>query len=571
MGELDLNHVMEKRIAILGGSTTNDIKDILELFLLNNGIKPIFYQSEYNQYYQDAMFPGEELRGFAPEIVFIHTTNRNITGYPKLTDSPEDVAELLSREYAQFESMWEQLFRLYHCTIIQNNFEYPYYRLLGNMEQSDIHGKVNYINRLNERFNQYAREHENFLIHDIQYLSAMYGLERWSDPFYWHMYKYALCVPAIPKFAFSLANMIKALLGKNKKAFALDLDCTLWGGIVGDDGVENLELGQETSVGQAYIAFQEYLKEHRQLGVLLNVVSKNEEENALAGLNHEAGILKPEDFISIKANWEPKDRNLVQIAQDLSLLPESFVFVDDNPAEREIVRTSIPGAAIPEMTKVEYYIRDIDRCGYFEATTLSGDDLKRTRMYEENARRSKLEATFTDYHDYLLSLEMQGTIRAFEPIYLARIAQLTNKSNQFNLTTRRYTQNEIAEFMENPRYITLYGKLADKFGDNGVVSVVIGEKQGGTLHILLWLMSCRVLKRDMEYAMLDNLVGKAKEAGIKEIVGYYYKTAKNAMVQNFYESMGFELSKEEENGDKTYLYRVPDTYQMKNDVIEVNQ
>ena len=571
LNELDESNMIEKRIAILGGSTTNDIKVVLELFLLNYGIKPLFYESEYNQYYEDAMFPGEELKTFAPEIVFIHTSNRNISSYPRLTDTAEEIEQLLQAEYSRFEGMWEQLHQLYPCTIIQNNFEYPAYRLLGNLEQSDIHGKVNYINRLNEKFNGYAREHEYFLIHDIHYLSAQYGLDKWSDSFYWHMYKYALCVPAIPQFAFNLANIIKSLLGKNKKAFALDLDNTLWGGIVGDDGVENLELGNETSMGQAYIEFQEYIKEHKQLGILLNIVSKNEEENAIAGLNHEAGILKPEDFINIKANWNPKDRNLVQIAEELSLLPESFVFVDDNPAEREIVRSSLAKTAVPEMSKVEHYIREIDRAGYFEATTLSKDDLKRTQMYEENAKRSKLQATFTDYHDYLLSLEMKGTIDGFEPIYLARIAQLTNKSNQFNLTTRRYTQNEIAEFMENPKYITLYGKLEDKFGDNGVVSVVIGELDGDKLHILLWLMSCRVLKRDMEYAMLDALVQKAKEARVKELAGYYYKTAKNAMVKDFYKTMGFEQCTQEENGDKTYRYVIPEIYENQNDVIAVNK
>ena len=311
----------EPKVAIVLGSGlgdyANDIKVVLELFLLNYGIKPLFYESEYNQYYEDAMFPSDELKNFAPDIVLVHTTNRNISSYPKLTDAEEEIEQLLENEYHRFEGMWERLYQLYHCTIIQNNFEYPSYRLLGNMEQSDFHGKVNYINRLNEKFNGYARAHEHFLIHDIHYLSAQYGLDKWSDPFYWHMYKYAMCVPAIPQFAFNLSNIIKSLLGKNKKAFALDLDNTLWGGIVGDDGVENLELGNETSMGQAYIEFQEYIREHKQLGILLNIVSKNEEENALAGLNHEAGILKPDDFINIKANWNPKDRNLVQIAEEL--------------------------------------------------------------------------------------------------------------------------------------------------------------------------------------------------------------------------------------------------------------
>lgn len=562
--------LMEKKIAILGGSTTNDIKVILELFLLNYGIKADFYESEYNRYYEDAMFGNEELSGFAPDIIFIHTTNRNISAYPRLSDDEEQVEKMLSREYERFAAMWERLKETYHCMIIQNNFEYPYYRLLGNMEQSDIHGKVNYLSRLNLKFAEYARQNEFFYIHDINYLSAMYGLEKWSDPFYWYMYKYALSVPAIPDFAFSLAGIIKSLLGKNKKAFALDLDNTLWGGIVGDDGVENLEIGQETSMGQAYTEFQQYIKEHKQLGILLNVVSKNEQENAIAGLSHEATVLKPEDFISIKANWEPKDRNLAAIASELSLLPESFVFVDDNPAEREIIKTGIPGAGVPAMERPEYYIRAIDRAGYFEATTLSGDDLKRTQMYEENAKRNRLMATFTDYTEYLKSLEMEAQIADFEPVYAARIAQLTNKSNQFNLTTRRYTQGEIEQVMKSADHIAIYGKLSDKFGDNGVVSVVIGRIDGEKLHMELWLMSCRVLKRGMEDAMLDVLVAKAKEAGIQEILGYYYKTAKNAMIKDFYEIMGFTKVSESEEGDSVYSFRLEDTYRNRNTVIQIN-
>lgn len=569
--KLDESTVIDKKIAILGGSTTNDIKAILELFLLNYGIRASFYESEYNQYYEDAMFPGEELLTFCPDIVFIHTTNRNISRFPALSDDEKTIGQMLEDEYGRFEAMWDRLRQLYHCTIIQNNFEYPDYRLLGNLEQSDVHGRVNYILRLNGKWNEYARAHEDFLIHDIHYLSSLYGLDKWADPFYWHMYKYALCVPAIPEFAFSLARIIKSLLGRNKKAFALDLDNTLWGGVIGDDGAENLVLGQETPIGQAYQEFQGYIKAHKQLGVLLTVDSKNEEENALAGLRHEAGILRPDDFLAIMANWEPKDQNLMQLAQKLSLLPESFVFVDDNPAERQIVHDSVPKAGVPKLYKPEYYIRAIDRAGYFEPVTLSRDDLLRTRMYEENLKREELKTSFADYDEYLRSLDMKAQIAAFEPVYMARIAQLTNKSNQFNLTTRRYTQSEIANAAADPAYITLYGKLEDKFGDNGVVSVVIGKQEGSLLHIVLWLMSCRVLKRNMEFAMFDTLIAKAKERGVRELLGYYYKTAKNGMVKDFYETMGFERISEKDNGDRTFRYVIPEVYRKQCDVIQINQ
>ena len=216
--ELDESTVIDKKIAILGGSTTSAIKEMLELFLLQQGIRASFYESEYNRYYEDAMFPGDELLAFHPDIVFLHTTNRNILRFPSVSDDEEAIEKMLESELKRFEAMWEQLRNRYHCTIIQNNFEYPDYRLLGNLDQSDIHGRVNYILRLNEKWNAYARAHDDFLVHDIHYLSSLYGLDKWADPFYWYMYKYALSVPAIPDFAYHLARIIKALLGRNKKA-----------------------------------------------------------------------------------------------------------------------------------------------------------------------------------------------------------------------------------------------------------------------------------------------------------------------------------------------------------------
>ncbi|MCD8196518.1 MAG: HAD-IIIC family phosphatase [Lachnospiraceae bacterium] len=561
----------DKNIAILGGSTTDDIRAVLELFLLNYGIRPKFYESEYNQYYEDAMFPNAELEAFAPDVIIFFTSNRNIPVYPTVADSAESVEEKLQAVYGRFAQMWDHVAETYHCTVIQNNFELPFYRLLGNKDASDIHGRVNFISRLNQMFYEYAQRHENFYIHDIHYESASYGLEKWSDPFYWHMYKYALCVPAIPYTAFGLANIIKSCYGKNKKALVLDMDNTLWGGVIGDDGADHIEIGQETSLGQTYSEFQAYLKAQKDLGVLLAVASKNEHETAMTGLKRPDSVLREEDFASIRANWNPKDVNILEIAQELTLLPESFVFVDDNPAEREIVRKQIPGIAVPEMEEVEHYIQTIDRNGYFEVTNLSADDVKRNDMYQANAMRMKAQAAFADYTEYLKSLEMKGTIRRFEPMYLSRIAQLTNKSNQFNLTTKRYSLAEIEEAAEDPDRITLYGKLEDKFGDNGVVSVVIGRVEGDTLHIELWLMSCRVLKRDMEYAMMDELAAQCEKRGIRTILGYYYPTAKNAMVKDFYGKQGFEKAEEDEEGNALWRFALTPAYQKKNTVINVEE
>ena len=560
---------IDKRIAILGGSTTSEVKNMLELFLLNQGIKPSFYESEYNKYYEDGMFDNAELVEFNPEIIYIHTSNRNITAWPNVLDKEEDVQAMVKAEADKFTGLWNHLFEKYNCVIIQNNFEMPFYRLLGNQDASMIQGCTRFVNLLNEAFYSYARTHENFYIHDINYESAAYGLEEWSNPFYWHMYKYAVSVPAIPFTAYGVSNIIKSFLGKNKKVLALDLDNTLWGGVIGDDGAENIEIGQETSVGQTYSEFQSYVKEQQQLGVLLTVISKNEDDVARTGFARPDSTLKVDDFVAFKANWEPKDRNLVAEANELNLLPESFVFVDDNPAEREIIRQSIPGVAVPEVGQVESYIQTIDRAGYFEVTKLSEDDIKRNEMYQANAKRNIAQANCADYGEYLQSLEMVGTIKPFEDIYMSRIAQLSNKSNQFNLTTKRYTQAEIEAIAADDNYITLYGKLEDKFGDNGVVSVVIGQKKDSELHMDLWLMSCRVLKRDMEYAMMDELVNHCKAAGINKIYGYYYPTAKNKMVKDFYGLQGFTKVSEDEEGNSTWKFVIDDSYQCKNKYIKL--
>lgn len=561
---------IEKKIAVLGGSTTGDIVAVLDLFLLKAGIKAEFYESEYNKYWEDIMFGNEELKAFQPDLIWIHTTGRNLFSTPDLDMSAQEIDELLDSEFGRFQAMWEKIVSDYNCPIIQNNFEYPYYRLLGNRDVCDIHGRTNYIHRLNSRFYSYAMEHENFHIHDINYLSACYGLDKWSDPSYWYLYKYAVSVPAIPEFSYSLASIIKSLFGKNRKAFVLDLDNTLWGGVIGEDGAENIEIGHETANAEMYTEFQTYLKAHKKLGILLTVDSKNDEKNALSGLQRPDSVLRPDDFVSIKANWNPKDQNIREIAEKLNIGTDSLVFIDDNPAERHIVRENHPEVAVPEVGNPENYIHIIDRSGFFEATSLSADDRKRTEMYIANSQRAKQLTRFENYKDYLLSLEMKADILPFSDTYMARIAQLTNKSNQFNLTTLRCTQSDVEAFAQDPNHITLYGRLEDKFGDNGVVAVTSGHLEGRSFHIDLWLMSCRVLKRDMECAMMDTLVGQCRARGIERIIGYYYPTSKNGMVKEFFKTMGYRLIEQKEDGSTIWEIEI-DRYVFLNHVIKVNQ
>lgn len=561
---------VSKKIAILGGSTTHDIKEILELFLLNYGIKPTFYESEYGQFYQDAIFGNDILDTFSPDIIYIHTSNRNILRFPEMAQSYDEVEEVLQQEYDRYETVWNKLEEKFKCPIIQNNFEFLNYRLLGNSDAYDFHGRTNFITRLNSKFYEYAQKSEKVYINDINYLSADYGLHLWSDPSYWYRYKYALCFDAIPILAYNVANIIKAILGKNKKALAIDLDNTLWGGIVGDDGVENLVIGNETPKGQAYTEFQQYLQSLKNNGIILNIISKNERQNALDGLAHPQMLLSKDDFLVIKANWEPKSINLKEMATELSLGIDSFVFLDDNPAERDIVCNQLDGVGVPELSRVENYIYEIDRAGYFETIRISKDDLNKTQMYKENYERKNYQSTFASYDEYLSSLEMKAEIEAFQAVHLSRIAQLTNKSNQFNTTTLRCTKEELEEISTNKNYITLYGRLWDKFGDNGIVAVTVGKIENGCLNLILWLMSCRVLKRDMEYAMLDEVVKLCKQHSIHTVRGYYYPTQKNGMVKSLYEKFGFQKISEDSAGNTEWEMQIND-YKQKNKFIEIRR
>ena len=558
---------IKKKIAVLGGSTTSDIIAMLDVFLLEQGIEAEFYESEYAQYWQDAVFSNDELDSFKPDMIFIHTTSRNISQKVNPAMKKEDCKEILEKEFLRFKTMWDKLDERFGCPIIQNNFELPAYRIMGNREAYDSRGMVNFVTKLNVMLYDYAESRENFYINDINYISACYGLDKWSSLQYWYMYKYAMTLDAVPEFAFNLSNIVKSIFGKNKKAIALDLDNTLWGGVVGDDGVDGIEIGEETPNGQAYREFQSYIKEFKNIGVMLTVCSKNDEENAIAGLNHPDCLLKPDDFTVIKANWENKDRNIVNTAGEMNIFPDAFVFLDDNPAERAIVSSQVGGVAVPEMEGVENYIKTVDRNGFFEVTGFSEDDLKRNEMYMQNAKRMQAQNSFENYEEYLLSLEMKGEIGDFKPMYLGRITQLTNKSNQFNLTTKRYTQSEMEQTACDESCIRLCGRLEDKFGDNGIVSVVIGRQNGEVVDIELWLMSCRVLKRDMEFAMLDRLCEEAVKRGAKKLRGYYYKTAKNKMVSSLYETFGF--TKISQNDEDTVWELSLEGYVNKNNVIEV--
>jgi FkbH-like protein len=559
---------IEKKIAILGGSTTAEIKNILELFLLKNGIKPKFYESEYNKYYEDALFGNSTLDKFNPDIIYIHTTNKNIIKYPRLKDSSEDVDILLSCEIQKYKSIWSSLSK-FDCAIIQNNFDYTENRSLGNLDCYDVHGKTYFINKLNDAFSLNAREIKNLYINDINYLSSYIGIRFWFDQSLWYQAKYALSMESIPELAFNIGKIIISIIGKSKKCLVLDLDNTCWGGVIGDDGLDGIHIGTETALAESYTGFQEFAKELKDRGITLAACSKNDFENAKEGFNHPESILKFDDFTSFKANWRPKNKNIIDIAKEINISIESLVFIDDNPVERDIVFLQIPSVSVPDVgSDVIEFIRHIDRNGYFEPVSLSNDDINRSQYYEDNKKRTNEQATFQSYDEFLVSLNMTAEIKSFTSVYLGRITQLINKTNQFNLTTKRYTSGEIENVSKSYNYIKIYGKLLDKYGENGLIAISIGSIKKSQCHIDLWIMSCRVLKRDMEFAMLDEFVKQCKEKGISEIIGYYFKSAKNSIVADLYEKFGFILS--ETNSENTIWKLDISNYENKNKFIGIN-
>jgi FkbH-like protein len=529
------------RIAILGGSTTNEVADLLEIFLFASGFQPVFHQSEYGRYYEDAVLDPGDLIAFAPDIVYIHTSYMNVQAVPPVHCSESEFKSYVEEEAGRYRQIWESIERNLSAQIIQNNFELPAHAVLGNIDAVSCGGASRFFLALNAEFARAASADPRLLIQDIHSLSARIGLRHWFDWDRYFSYKILMTVEGNVAVARSLASMVRAIYGKSRKVLVLDLDNTIWGGIIGDDGIEKIQIGRETPVAEAYTAFQEYCLSLHRRGILLAVCSKNDEEIAKQGFEHPDSVLKLEHISSFKVNWEPKHENILAIARELNLSVDSFVFVDDNPAERAIVEAQIPGIAVPNIgNEVSRYAAVIDEGRYFEPVALSQEDLTRAALYRSNTERSNAEAQFANYGDYLDSLEMSAEIQPFNSLYLERITQLTNKTNQFNLTTRRYTLAEMEAVMQDERYVGLYGRLSDRFGDNGLISIMLGRREHDVLHIDLWLMSCRVLKRDMELAMLDVLVEHAKAANITSLRGYYLPTKKNGMVADHYEKLGFQ-------------------------------
>ena len=396
------------------------------------------------------------------------------------------------------------------------------------------------ISEFNRRLAQQAR-HDSRLVLDVNALANLVGLSAWSAGRYWYAAKYPFATTMIPLYTDNIMRMIAAQMGRSRRVLVLDLDNTMWGGIVGDDGTEGLVLGSGSPLGEAHAALQRMTLSLKQRGIILCVSSKNDETIALdAFRNHPEMILKEDDIVAFRVNWEDKAANIKAIADAIDLGLDSFVFLDDNPAERKRVRDALPSVAVPELPKdPSDWLMVIQAAGYFEQASFSREDQLRAGFYKANAQRAAQMERIGNHDDYLRSLGMRLSIAPFDGPGCKRIAQLISKSNQFNLTTRRYSEAEITALQSDPDAITVQARLEDIFGDNGMISTVICRRDGQRCEVDSWIMSCRVLGRRVEDAILEHLVAQVRVLGVTEIIGRYIPTARNALVRDHYDGLGF--------------------------------
>ncbi len=528
------------RLAILGGPTTTQLRQLIEIFLAAEGIAAEIYEADYGLFRQELMNPSPELEAFAPQVILLATSVRDILRFPELNADDTEVSLLADEEVATWADLWQAANSRWNATIIQNNFESEPGGALGHFGLRHSAAREHYIARLNRLFAERAPSY--VVLHDLHGLAAEAGARAWFDPRFYHEFKMPCAAECLVTYAHSVVSLIRAVLGKSKKVLVLDLDNTLWGGVVGDLGAGGIRLGQGSGEGEAYLAFQRYSKDLQQRGVVLAVCSKNDDDKAREPFEKRPDmILKLSDISVFVANWDNKADNLRAIAERLDLKLDSFVFVDDNPAERAVVRRFAPEVAVPDMPEDPAgYIQALAAHRYFETVAFTREDSSRARYYAENAERRELSSRSADMGSFLASLSMQMRVEPVSALNIERVTQLINKSNQFNLTTRRYTLAQVQEMVDNPAWRTLTFSLRDNLGDNGLIAIILMRKTAAALDVDTWVMSCRVLQRGVEHFCRNEIVDLARREGCAEIRGTYIPTAKNGMVANHFAGLGFE-------------------------------
>ncbi len=528
------------RLAVLGSSTLKHLVPAIRVGALRHGLWVEIFEGEYGQYRQELLDTDSALHAFKPDVLLLA-----LDAY-HLAEGSGATAEAALENMRACWAMAKQM----GAVVIQQTALPVFPRLLGNNEQRLADSPAAVLERINAELRPAADQAGVHLLAVDSY-AAEHGTKEWHDPVLWHRSKQEVHPRVSHVYGDLVGRMLSALRGRSAKCLVLDLDNTVWGGVIGDDGLHGIHLGQGSTMGEAYVAFQRYAQRLARRGVILAVCSKNDEANALEPFErHPDMVLKRADIACFVANWQDKATNLRHIAKTLNIGLDALVFADDNPFERNLVRQELPEVAVPELPEdPSLYISAIAEAGYFEALTITEEDRERTGQYRANAERESLREAGTDLEGYLRGLEMELVVDPFNELGFARIVQLINKTNQFNLTTRRYTEADVRGMMADPTVLTYQFRLLDRFGDNGMIALLIGRLDGERALLMdTWLMSCRVLGRQVEEACLNVLAAGARSLGAERIIGEYLPSAKNGMVRELYGKLGFTLEESDAEG-----------------------
>lgn len=536
----DMSKLKEYKIAILGDCSTQHLATALKGYGYQEGYHLNIFDSDYNQIDSQIMDDTSELYQHQPDAVLLYMSSEKL--YENFCETGAEQREnFADLTIEKIKNAWQNLSSKIKTNILQFNFIEIDDRTFGNYANKTPNSFIYQLRKLNYQLMELASNTKNAFLIDLSTIQNIYGRETVHDDKLYYIAKMPLSTNILPEVSQQVLEVIKALNGKFKKCAILDLDNTLWGGVIGDDGLKSIQIG-ELGLGHAFSEFQMWLKELKNRGIILAVCSKNNENIAKEPFEkHPDMILKLDDISMFVANWEDKATNIKYIQETINIGMDSIVFIDDNPFERNLVKGMIPDITVPELPEdPAMYLSYLKSLNLFETASYSENDKDRTKQYQAEVGRTTMQSNFQNFDDYLKSLEMQATVHPFEEFEFPRISQLTQRSNQFNLRTIRYTEAEIEQIAKDEKYLTLSFSLKDKFGDYGLISVVIMEKQDEkTLFLDTWLMSCRVLKRGMEEFIINQVIETAKANGFSKVVGEYIQTPKNAMVQKIYAKLGF--------------------------------
>jgi FkbH-like protein len=530
------------RIALVSSSTIDFLSDHLKFQLGLAGFDAEIFIAEFNTVQQTLFNSESELYKFNPDIIWIFSTYRDALSFNQAYSKNSCAAGRVERAIDRYSELWRAIKKNSDAYIIQNNADTPLTRTFGNYECCLSWSDLNFIRSFN--ISLAGAMQDSMTIFDIDYISSFVGKNVWFDERLWYHSKFPFSLELLPSVSHKAAQLISSLKGAAKKCLVLDLDNTLWGGVIGDDGVSGIKLGMGND-GEAFVDFQRYILSLKNRGIILAVCSKNEETTAkLPFEQHPDMQLSLDDIAVFVANWNDKASNIEAIAKTLNIGLDSIVFLDDNPAEREIVRQRIPEVTVPQLPEdPAHYIRTLDKLSLFETTLFSKEDINRANQYKANAQLKSLEVISpANVNDFLKSLQMEAVASHFDNFTIPRISQLVNKSNQFHLTTTRYSQPEIYSMSKDKSYLCRCFKMKDKFSDNGLISFYILKRlDEESFFVDTFVMSCRVLSRGMEQFVFNDMLKTCKKYSCNKILGCYRPTKKNIIVKNLYPDLGFNL------------------------------